>query len=77
MFENVQFGPPDPMYDLKNSADADLSPGKADLGVGIYRSEQGQYSELRCVQQVGHPQLKVARYLIRLTLLYIRQSNIY
>jgi aspartate aminotransferase, cytoplasmic len=52
MLENVQYGPPDPMYDLKLSADGDLSPHKADLGVGIYRAESGQYSEFRCVHQV-------------------------
>jgi aspartate/tyrosine/aromatic aminotransferase len=42
------------MYDLKKRADSDLSPSKVDLGVGIYRNEQGAYQELQCVKEVSH-----------------------
>ncbi|CEI70831.1 hypothetical protein FVEN_g691 [Fusarium venenatum] len=51
MFESFQQGPPDPMFFLKNVADQDSSPEKADLGVGIYRNESGHYSELEAVAQ--------------------------
>ncbi|GKU09367.1 aspartate aminotransferase [Fusarium langsethiae] len=51
MFASFQQGPPDPMFFLKNVADQDSSPDKADLGVGIYRNESGQYSELKAVAQ--------------------------
>lgn len=42
------------MYDLKKKADNDLSPSKVDLGIGIYRNEQGAYQELQCVKEVSH-----------------------
>lgn len=42
------------MYDLKKRADSDLSPSKVDLGVGIYRNDQGAYQELQCVKRVSH-----------------------
>ncbi|KAM5352919.1 hypothetical protein ACJ41O_005641 [Fusarium nematophilum] len=51
MFESFRRGPVDPMFDLKKLADGDASPEKADLGVGIYRSEEGVYSELKAVKQ--------------------------
>jgi aspartate aminotransferase len=40
------------MYLLKTAADNDLSPEKADLGVGIYRNESGCYNELKAVAKV-------------------------
>lgn len=52
MLELVQRGPPDPMFVLKTSADADTSREKVDLGVGIYRNEAGRYQELEAVKQV-------------------------
>lgn len=52
MFEDVVQGSPDPMYDLKIRADGDTSPDKVDLGVGIYRNEQGNYHELEAVKAV-------------------------
>ncbi|KXH57983.1 aspartate aminotransferase [Colletotrichum salicis] len=51
MFEHVQPGPPDPMFTLKRDADNDTSPEKVDLGVGIYRGEEGSYQELDVVRQ--------------------------
>jgi aspartate aminotransferase len=52
MFKSFQRGPVDPMFILKKKADEDVSPEKADLGVGIYRNEAGLYSELDSVKQV-------------------------
>ncbi|KAL0939634.1 aspartate aminotransferase [Colletotrichum truncatum] len=64
MLEHIQSGPPDPMFVLKKIADNDLSPGKVDLGVGIYRSEAGSYQELDVVKQVGVPlpPLNISQY---------------
>lgn len=53
IFESIQPGIPDHMYDLKKRADSDSSPSKVDLGVGIYRNEQGAYQELQCVKEVS------------------------
>lgn len=53
MFENVPPGPPDPIFTLKKLADGDLSPNKVDLGVGVYRNEQGGYHELEAVKRVS------------------------
>lgn len=47
------------MYLLKTAADNDLSPEKADLGVGIYRNESGLYSELEAVAKVPSIQFSV------------------
>lgn len=52
MFDDVKAGPPDPMFDLKKRADNDVNPSKVDLGVGIYRSEQGGYHELKAIKAV-------------------------
>ncbi|KAK1456223.1 aspartate aminotransferase [Colletotrichum melonis] len=53
MFGHVQPGPPDPMFTLKRDADNDTSPEKVDLGVGIYRNEEGSYQELEVVKKVS------------------------
>jgi aspartate/tyrosine/aromatic aminotransferase len=53
MFEIVQPGPKDFMFELKKRADKDFSPEKIDLGVGIYRNELGGCHELRCVTEVS------------------------
>lgn len=53
MFEHIQPGPSDPMFWLKKRADADTSPEKVDVGVGIYRNEQGRYQELEVVREVN------------------------
>lgn len=53
MFANVQQGPTDPMFDLKNMADNDQSAGKIDLGVGIYRNEEGRYHEMQAIKEVS------------------------
>lgn len=50
-FQDVPQGPPDPVYILKNAVDADKSPEKVDLGVGVYRNEQAQYNELDAIKE--------------------------
>lgn len=55
MFGHIQPGPRDPMFILKKDADSDFNPDKVDLGVGIYRSEAGNYQELEVVKLVGQP----------------------
>lgn len=40
------------MFILKKLADEDTSHNKVDLGVGIYRNNEGHYSELNAVAQV-------------------------
>ncbi|KAK7426565.1 hypothetical protein QQZ08_006895 [Neonectria magnoliae] len=56
-FNNVTKGAPDVMYHLKVQADGDTSPEKVDLGVGIYRNEQGVYNEMKVLKDVttGNP----------------------
>ena len=51
-FEQVQQGAEDIMYHLKVAADNDQHPNKVDLGVGIYRSDDGHYYELEAVKEV-------------------------
>lgn len=55
MFGHIQPGPLDPMFVLKKDADSDLDTEKVDLGVGIYRSEAGNYQELEVIKLVGQP----------------------
>lgn len=52
-FNNVTKGAPDVMYHLKVRADGDTSPVKVDLGVGIYRNEQGVYNEMKVLKDVS------------------------
>uniref|UniRef100_A0A0C4BKX5 Aminotransferase class I/classII large domain-containing protein n=1 Tax=Fusarium oxysporum (strain Fo5176) TaxID=660025 RepID=A0A0C4BKX5_FUSOF len=49
-FDKVQQGAPDVMYELKVLADGDMSPNKVDLGVGVYRNEQGCFHELKALK---------------------------
>ncbi|THZ44357.1 aspartate aminotransferase [Aureobasidium pullulans] len=51
MFEQVEAGPVDPMFHLKLQADLDTSPAKVDLGVGIYRNENGLYHEYGAIKE--------------------------
>lgn len=53
MFDDVPPGPVDPFFYLKKKADLDNDPTKVDVGVGIYRNEQGTYQELTVVKKVA------------------------
>jgi aspartate aminotransferase len=50
-FDDVRRGPADPVYILKSAVDADTSPNKVDLGVGVYRNEKAQYHELEAIRE--------------------------
>ncbi|KAH8888954.1 aspartate aminotransferase [Thozetella sp. PMI_491] len=50
-FEKVQYGPPDVMNDLKLATKADQHPNKVDLGLGVYRNEQGVLHEFTVVKE--------------------------
>jgi hypothetical protein len=52
MFSAVKPGPPDPMYAVKKACDEDHDAQKVDLGVGIYRNEEGLYHELDALKRV-------------------------
>ena len=51
MFRSVPKGPADPVFILSSKVKADKSPQKIDLGVGVYRNEQGKYNELGVLKQ--------------------------
>lgn len=51
MLDLVQPGSMDPMFLLKKKADADDAKIKVNLGVGIYRNEDGKYQELEVERQ--------------------------
>ncbi|KAI0198961.1 aspartate aminotransferase [Astrocystis sublimbata] len=51
MFDQIPPGPEDPMFFLKKRADKDSDCRKVDVGVGIYRNEEGNYQELDVIRQ--------------------------
>lgn len=53
MFENTKPGLPDPMNLLKLAADSDHSPDKIDVGLGVYRDENGEYYEFRVIKEAS------------------------
>ena len=52
-FADVPKGPVDPMFDLKRAIESDTSPGKIDLGAGVYRNQEGKYHEFEAIREVG------------------------
>ena len=55
MLEVILPGPQDPLSLLKKAADEDKSPQKVDVGVGVYRNEDGKYQELETLKWVRVP----------------------
>jgi aspartate aminotransferase len=53
MFDDIRPGPVDPFFHLKKNADQDKHPAKVDIGVGIYRGEDGKYQELAVVKKAS------------------------
>lgn len=51
MFRTVPKGPTDPVFILSQKVKADKSLAKIDLGVGVYRNEQGKYNELEVIKE--------------------------
>jgi len=50
MFESIQSLPADPILGLMTAYRADSNPGKIDLGVGVYKDEQGNTPVMRAVK---------------------------
>jgi aspartate aminotransferase len=50
LFSGLEQLPPDPILGVAQAFAADPSPQKVDLGIGIYRNEQGQSPVLSCVK---------------------------
>lgn len=57
MFENVERVPGDAILGLIQAFQADSNPNKVDLGVGVYRDENGQTPILESVQQAEQSRL--------------------
>lgn len=51
-FDSVQAQLPDIMNRLKQEVDSDTNPHKVDLGVGVYRNEEGRIHELEALTEV-------------------------
>jgi len=51
MFDRLEAVPPDPILGIISAFAADPSTRKIDLGIGVYRDEQGNTPILDCVQQ--------------------------
>lgn len=47
---NVKKELQDPMQDLMKAIQHDSTPGKIDLGAGVYRNEQGMYHEFETIR---------------------------
>lgn len=52
LFANIRKSTVDPMNILKHKADKDTTPSKVDLGVGVYRNENGSYYEFPAIRKV-------------------------
>jgi aspartate aminotransferase len=53
MFEQLQAVPPDPILGIIAAHAADTNPNKIDLGIGVYKDEQGNTPILECVKKAG------------------------
>ncbi len=51
MFEHIQATPADPIFGLDDAFRNDPNPKKIDLGVGVYKDEQGETPILKSVKQ--------------------------
>jgi aspartate aminotransferase len=63
MFSELPKAPDDPILGLAQLFDRDTDPARVDLGIGVYKDEQGQVPILRTVKQaeswlVGHQESK-------------------
>lgn len=62
MFRTVAPSPPDPVYLLSQQVREDTAPEKVDLGVGVYRNEQGAYHEMRALKTVRVPPAQTSKF---------------
>ena len=51
MFEHIQAAPADPILGLNDAYRNDPNPHKINLGVGVYKDEQGNTPILKAVKQ--------------------------
>jgi aspartate/tyrosine/aromatic aminotransferase len=51
MFQNVQMAPPDPILGITEAFNADPTPGKINLSVGVYQDENGKTPILNVVKE--------------------------
>ncbi len=51
MFQNVQMAPPDPILGITEAFNADATPGKINLSVGVYQDETGKTPILAVVKE--------------------------
>lgn len=58
MFNHLKAIPPDPILGLINAYNQDSNPDKIDLGIGVYRDEQGNTPMLNCVVEAEKILLK-------------------
>ena len=61
MFELLETLPPDPILGLMDAFRADPDPNKIDLGVGVYRDEQGNTPILECVRDAQRHRIDTER----------------
>ncbi|NKB32093.1 MAG: aminotransferase class I/II-fold pyridoxal phosphate-dependent enzyme [Pseudomonadales bacterium] len=58
MFQSLQPLPPDPILGLSAAFKADSNPNKIDLGIGVYKDEQGNTPVMKAVKQAEEIILK-------------------
>jgi aspartate/tyrosine/aromatic aminotransferase len=51
MFEHIQAAPADPILGLNDAYKKDPNPNKINLGVGVFKDEQGNTPILKAVKQ--------------------------
>src|SRR5690606_36324686 len=51
MFHSIERRPPDPILGLSAAYKADSNPNKVDLGVGVYKDEQGNCPVMKAVKK--------------------------
>ena len=51
MLDRLSAVPPDPILGIIAAHAADPNPRKIDLGIGVYRDEEGKTPILKCVRQ--------------------------
>src|SRR6266446_3639198 len=60
IFSSVELAPRDPILGLTETFNSDSRPGKVNLGVGVYYSEQGRIPLLDCVSAAERDLLRAA-----------------
>lgn len=61
MFEHIQSAPADPILGLNDAFKNDITPNKINLGVGVYKDEQGHTPILQSVKQAEERLLNIEK----------------